>query len=245
MRQKTLVGLRLALVTALVWAGATTRADACSCVNTPVCQSLWEDGHPQSVFFVATVDTVAGNADANGFLAVHLRDLRDLRGRGATEVITSAWGDSCGFPFAPGRRYLVEAERRDDGRLIVTRCSATALLSSASETLGYLESLARPARGGRIHGEVFSEMPAAGLFDDEDRQPVPGVRVRLTGPVVRGATTARDGRFMFDRLPAGTYTISPSPVAGMRLRDAAPVSIVLPNARACASTRVFFDRPRR
>lgn len=245
MRQKTLVGFRLALVTTLVWAGATTRADACSCVNTPVCQSLWEDGRPQSVFFVATVDTIAGDADANGFLAVHLRDRRDLRGRGAAEVITSAWGDSCGFPFAPGHQYLVEAEQRDDGRLIVTSCSATALLAAASETVDYLEGLARPARGGRIQGEVFSERPAAGLFDDEDRQPVPGVRVRLTGPVARGATTDRDGRFTFDQLPAGTYTISSGPVAGMQLRDAAPVSLVLPNTRACASTRVFFDRLRR
>ncbi len=53
--------------------------------------------------------------------------------------------------------------------------------------------------------------------------PVPGINVRLSGPVVRGSRTGDDGVFMVDELPTGTYTISADP----SLFDIRPASITV------------------
>jgi len=41
--------------------------------------------------------------------------------------------------------------------------------------------------------------------------PIPGINIRLSGPVSRGSTTGEDGVFMIDELPAGTYSVAVDP----------------------------------
>ena len=58
------------------------------------------------------------------------------------------------------------------------------------------------------------------------RRPLPGINVRLSGPVERGSRTGDDGVFLIDEVPAGSYTLSADPSAFDM--DPARVDIQLP-----------------
>lgn len=228
-------------VAVLVMLAGPPAADACACVVSPLCESMWLDGRCPA-YFLATVDAL--EPTPGGMILARLRDVAGVHGVDGPAVLTSRFDDSCGYAFTVGERYLIDATPRADGTLVTSICSKTALVENAGETLAYLESLSKPPAGGRIFGEVFSEWPPGGLFDDADRRPVADLRLHLTGPVVRTTVTDREGRYSFDGLPAGQYVLQGESVPGMRPSGEPPGPILLPNARACSDHPLFYQRPR-
>lgn len=218
-------------------------ATACSCIAAPLCESLWQPERGAPAYFEATVAAMA--PAPGGALRVQLRDVRPVHGASATSVVTSASGDSCGFPFVVGERYLIDASVQDDGTASVSRCSKTSLLEDARESLDYLASLAGPPAGGRIFGRAALVVAGLRLFDDDERRPLAGLRIRLAGPVSRVTRADRNGGFSFSGLPPGRYRLEAVAPPGARLPDGARDDIALPNGYACRETGLFFERPRR
>ena len=108
-----------------------------------------------------------------------------------------------------------------------------------------------PERVVRLYGSVASpreiefEVPLrnpeaySGLFglvvDREEERPVPGADVRLEG-LRSGRITARDGAFVFDRVPAGSYVLRVEHIAfgtfvdTVHLAPARPLQVRIPVA---------------
>lgn len=59
---------------------------------------------------------------------------------------------------------------------------------------------------GVIEGSVFLDADADGRFDP-DEQPLEGFEILLDGPDERSAMTLANGRYRFEDLPAGSYTV--------------------------------------
>ena len=235
------VGGTLAVVVLLF--GVAAPAEACTCVAGPLCQELWLPGAAQPAYFEATVDAI--EPVQGGMYLVRLRDIRTVYGRTATAVLTNRFEESCGFTFAVGERYFIDAAAQDDGSFSTSRCSKTTPRAQAGPLIDYLERLARPATGGRIFGGAHSDLPVVSMFDDNDRQPLAKLRVTLSGPVTRRAVTRADGSYSFDGLPPGQYRLSAEAPAGMALITPLTDAVILPNARACVDQRILYERPRR
>jgi hypothetical protein len=136
--------------------------------------------------------------------------------RGPKEDFVEVWSDfsECGYYFQTGETYLVYARRDRDQRLIATGgcTSRTNRLSDAGDDLAYLffyenggtESL-------RVNGFVTSseeDLPWARIWDGV-LHPVPDVVVELKSEHgLRYTNPDREGRFVFDGLPPGEYSIS-------------------------------------
>lgn len=224
----------------------TAPAEACSCAVSELCQQLWDPGAPPPAYFLATVEAI--DKRPGGMRLVHLRDVKLVHGATSTTVLTGASEASCGYSFAVGERYFIDAFARPDGAYVASFCSKTRLLAAAKPFINYLESLSRPASGGRVFGDAYSDLPVLSMFDDNDRRPVAKLPLTLSGPVTRHTVTHEDGTFSFDSLPPGTYRLDFTPPTGLRhmvRREEAYDAIDVPNARACAQTWLFFERPRR
>ena len=81
-------------------------------------------------------------------------------------------------------------------------------MASASRASGLRRWLALV---GFLISGLATASPAGSLSGralDGAGQPLAGVRVELAGPVVRSAETDTSGRYEFDGLPAGSYTLS-------------------------------------
>jgi hypothetical protein len=234
---------RAAVVLATIVLGAPETAGACSCVVFPLCESLWQPSRTPSSFFEATVDAV--EPTAAGVAIVRLRDVRALRGAAADVVETATSEDACGYTFRIGTRYLIEATRRDDGRAETSICSSTAPVAEAREQIAYLERLAQPPPGARVFGQAIVAARIDADFGDTDRQPLPGVQLRLDGPVSRTLTTRADGTFVFDGLPPGSYKLTAQTDPRLALPAWIGDTFALPNGYACHESTVYLERPRR
>lgn len=236
----------IALAVGVMLLGSARAAEACSCVASALCQQLWEPAAPPPAYFLATVDAVERTPE--GMNLVRLRDIAAVHGDTTTTVLTSADGASCGYAFRVGERYFIDAFARADGTYGVGLCGKTAPVAEAGPLIDYLESLSRPARGGRVFGSAYSDLSVSSMFDDNDRQPVARLPLTLSGPVTRRTRTRPDGTFSFDGLPAGTYRLdftTPTALTLMAPAEDTYGAIALPNVRACAETLVVFQRRRR
>lgn len=236
----------MALAAGAVLLGAAQPADACSCVASALCQQLWAPDAPPPAYFLATVDAV--ERAPGGMHLVRLRDIHAVHGATTTTLLTSADGASCGFAFRVGARYFIDAFVREDGSYVAGLCGKTAPVAEAGPLIDYLESLSRPAKGGRVFGRAYSDLPEGAMFDDNERQPVARLPLTLSGPVTRRTRTGADGTFSFDGLPAGTYRLdftTPTALTLMVPAEETHGAITLPNARACAESFLFFQRQRR
>lgn len=129
--------------------------------------------------------------------------------------VWTAFGE-CGFHFQMGETYLVYGDSDEESDIITTdACSRTRRLSEAGEDMAYLYFWKNFGdESARLEGFVTSDLlylktwsPAH--YSDRIFAPVPGVVVQLKGADrTRYAEVDERGRYVFDGLPEGLYTLS-------------------------------------
>jgi hypothetical protein len=138
--------------------------------------------------------------------------------RGEEEESLEVWTDSgdCGYDFQVGETYLVYAdEDEESGRINTSVCYRNRRLSDAGDDLAYLffyrnggDDAARLE--GFVTSDEFYQRDLDKAHDPEKiKLPAPGVILELnSGHARRYTQSDRDGRFVFDGLAGGEYTVS-------------------------------------
>lgn len=195
------------------------RADAaCSCRAGSVrpCSAYWE----ARAVFAGVVTEVAESGVRQGgsesarpfnYKLVRFKVGEWFRGgrRGAARVLTGPGGADCGYKFVRGRRYLVYAEERSDGRLYTSACAATKPLEEAGGDLSFIRGLAAAPPLAAIYGSV--NYSGRDFKDSSFRaEPAEGMRVLVEGGGLQRETlTDARGNFAFEGLPPGAYSVRP------------------------------------
>jgi hypothetical protein len=218
---------------------------ACSCSEPgPPCQNYFIS----DVVFVGTVRSISAMPDAHdqATVRVEFQDVAASRGVDGTSVtvFTAEQSMSCGYPFKQGERYVVYANRsKQTTQILASICSRTRHISQAVDDMTFLGTFAKPAASPLVFGTVshWDRNPATG--DERIAGPVAGVVLTLDGPGGSFQTrTDRDGRYQFEGIPAGTYTLTGLPPP---LFSAASIKAVfeLRDARACrqANFQIRYD----
>jgi Carboxypeptidase regulatory-like domain len=129
--------------------------------------------------------------------------------------IWTAFGD-CGVDFEAGETYLVYANS-DEGTdyFFTSSCTRTRRLSDSGGDLSYLFFYKnQPEESARLEGFVTTNERYKLDFDQMHdtssvKLPVAGAVVELQSDrVTRYAESDRDGRFLFDGLPKGSYNVT-------------------------------------
>jgi hypothetical protein len=150
-----------------------------------------------------------GNSTKTDGLATQEKETED-----SFEVWT-AFGD-CGFDFQAGETYLVYANS-DEGTdyFFTSSCTRTRRLSDAGADLAYLFFYKdRPEQSSRLEGFVTTYERYKLDFDqlhnpETIKSPVPDIIIELQSErLTRYAESDRDGRFVFDGLGDGDYSVS-------------------------------------
>ena len=138
--------------------------------------------------------------------------------RGEKEESEEVWTDSgdCGYDFQVGETYLVYAdEDEESGRINTSVCYRNRRLSDAGDDLAYLYFFQNGGdESARLEGFVtadqFYQRDLDRAHDPERvKLPSPGVILELnSGQSRRYAQSDRDGRFVFDGLAGGEYSVS-------------------------------------
>jgi hypothetical protein len=167
--------------------------------------------------------------------AVHDR-WRGADGREIELVLEGGFGawTSNSFDVHEGERYLIFA-RHWNGRLSTSTCDPSAPYARATEARAFLESLRRPAAGGRVFGRVGH---AYTPFGGGHAAGVPDTVITLTGGGRFESVTPRDGRFEFSGLAPGIYSLAASPLPGRTGHGTREISLA--DTRACAEADVLF-----
>ncbi len=143
---------------------------------------------------------------------VRFRVKNAYRGEEDEDEILDVWtpfGD-CGYDFQTGETYLVYADDDEESNQVSTdACSGTKRLSDAGADLPYLYFF-ETSGGEAARLDGFATTNEFHKLDDaRTQQPVAGVLVELKSE--RGSRfteTGADGRFVFDGLAAGEYTLA-------------------------------------
>jgi hypothetical protein len=137
-----------------------------------------------------------------------------FRGEEPEEVWTDS-GD-CGYDFQVGETYLVYADEDEEtDRINTSVCYRNRRLSDAGDDLAYLFFYRNGGdKSARLEGFVTSdELYQRDLDKAHDPErvklPAPGVILELnSGQGQRYTESDRDGRFVFDGLAGGEYSVS-------------------------------------
>jgi hypothetical protein len=138
----------------------------------------------------------------------------DSDGQESLEVWTDA-GD-CGYDFQVGETYLVYADEDEEtDRIDTSVCYRNRRLSDAGDDLAYLFFYRNGGdESARLEGFVtsdeFYQRDLDKAHDPEKvKLPAPGVILELkSGQGPRYTESGRDGRFVFDGLAGGEYSVS-------------------------------------
>jgi protocatechuate 3,4-dioxygenase beta subunit len=204
-----------------------------------------------TIVFEATVDRIEGKslpqADplvlAPDERLVYVREVRPVQGAPQEVLVSEVFGsEDCSYRFRVGRRYLVVAERRADGRL--TPSDLTRPVEESAGVRAYVADRQRAANGGQAWG--FVSKPASWTDWDVSNGPVSGSRVTFQGPVTRSMTTAVDGQYRFTNLPFGTYEVRVDLARALSYLERIPRQRVsLDGVNRCAEVNVrAFSRSR-
>jgi hypothetical protein len=138
--------------------------------------------------------------------------------RGEKEESEEVWTDSgdCGYDFQVGETYLVYADEDEEtDRINTSVCYRNRRLSDAGDDLAYLffyrnggDESAR--LDGFVTSDGFYQRDLDKAHDPEKvKLPAPGVVLELkSGQARRYTQSDRDGRFVFDGLAGGEYSVS-------------------------------------
>ena len=186
-----------------------TVAEACSCAPRSATCGPPEDFWRVSAVFSGRVTAIDRAADrgSSAKRRIRLQVVEKFRGDvagtgGDVSVYTDA-AALCGFPFRVGKEYFVYA-RQDQGRLVTSACSRTALLERAERDLAY----ARLATtGGAPPGRIVGEVRLAGEVRTRSRL-LPGVQIVLAsqGPSATAMTDSW-GQYAIEPPGKGTYVL--------------------------------------
>ncbi len=129
--------------------------------------------------------------------------------------VSTPFGD-CGIDFQVGETYLVYADNEESsGVLSTTVCARTRRLTDAGEDLAYLTFYkGRREESTRLEGftttDYSYQLDLDKMHDPTTmRSPVPGVVLELRSErLLRYATSDGKGRFVFDGLVGGEYSLS-------------------------------------
>ena len=129
--------------------------------------------------------------------------------------VWTAFGE-CGVHFQAGETYLVYADADEESDVISTdACSRTRRLSDAGDDLAYLYYWKNYGdESARLEGFVTGDLLYQRSIDlahyaGRISAPVAGVVVQLkAADRIRYAASDERGRFLFDGLPEGTYTVT-------------------------------------
>ncbi len=228
MGQQNLRCVVVAVFVATAW--LAPEATACTCVSGGC-----GDVTKADAVMVATAERIEAIVPNNGTgwreRAVHLADIRRLRGEAERTIVTGQGGGNCGYDFQLGTRYLIVANRRiTDGRLVASICSLTRPLADAGPLITYIESLNAPSDGGRVWGRVQMDTPG-----DNSRSPLSDAHVTLRGQIVVATTTDSEGFYAFTKVPPGQYVVTATPPPDRKgLIPLPPREVSLELAHACA-----------
>jgi hypothetical protein len=178
------------------------------------------------------------------------KDKDDDKKEDVITVWTSA--DDCGYNFQKGETYLVYADNDEEtDRIDTSICTRTKRLTDAGPDLAYLYYRenggdASTRLEGFVTDEALQDLPH---FADAVRSPVPGVVVELSSEVkstgvLLYARTGSDGRFVFDGLAEGKYSLIPFgadyPAEVVRLADPTQFSV---DKNSCAREVLAVPKP--
>ena len=157
----------------------------------------------------------------------------------------------CGYDFQPGETYLVYADEDEETDLLSTGvCTRTRRVSDAGEDLAYLFFLKNePEKSARIEGfattnELY-QADADRLRDPEHvKAPVADVMIALESSAGRRyAKTSAGGRYVFDGLAAGDYTVSAFTAEYPReLKILSPPKSIHVEAKSCNLQMVLIPK---
>lgn len=166
-----------------------------------------------------------------------------------TVEVWTAFGD-CGINFQTGETYLVYADDDEESNIMTTgACTRTRRLTAAGEDLAYLYFYQNYAdSAGRLEGFVTGDLlflrdldPAH--YTGRIGAPVAAVVELKSGGRARYTESDENGRFVFDGLPAGDFTVSAYPPGyPAETRLLAGPKPVRMEKRACA-TQVLVAPP--
>lgn len=180
-------------------------APAVACFCAPSCGSILN----AEALFEATVTAIETPPSGLGEQIIRLADVRPIRGAAAPDRLVALSGDTCGYHFRIGTRYLVDARQFQPGRFGASLCGNTTPLADAQGLLAFLAA-SRPELRPRLWGRVISAPADRFLRAAGAPSPVGGAVVTVSGPVTRATTTSADGdfSFAFGDLPPGAYTVA-------------------------------------
>lgn len=197
---------------------------ACTCAGFgPACTEVVS---PQaSAVFLGTVVSVAGSLFGN-MVEATLRVKESYKGVSSKEVVvsTNRAESACGFPFKKGQQYVVYASEHE-GKLFTSICQRTLPVSIVEKDLAYLRKLRDSPQTAFISGSYkkytfdpnFVPKFTPSIMDHY-RPPEEEYRAMapMTGEEVTLATkdgeqrktkVNSDGRFLFEDLAPGKYSI--------------------------------------
>jgi len=159
-----------------------------------------------------------------------------------TVEVWTAFGD-CGIGFQTGETYLVYADDDEESNTMTTgACTRTRRLTDAGDDLAYLYFYQNFAdNAGRLEGFVTADLLFlrsldAAHYTGSIGAPVAAVVELKSGDQSRYTESDGHGRFVFDGLPAGDFTVSAyAPGYPAETRLVAGPKPVRMEKRACAS----------
>jgi hypothetical protein len=182
---------------------------------------------------------------------VRFRVKEAYRGDEDEEETLDVWtpfGD-CGFDFQTGETYLVYADDDEESSTVSTdSCSGTQRISDAGSDLAYLYVFENSGDdSARLDGFATTNQ-----FHQLDvlhvEAPVAGVVVELkSASGSRFTETGADGKFVFDGLAAGEYTVAAYAAGYPKVVQqlAAPQRIRVAAKGCAAATLLIFQPPER
>jgi len=170
---------------------------------------------------------------------------------GKTVEVWTAFGD-CGFAFQTGETYLVYADDDEESDVMTTgACTRTRRLTDAGDDLAYLYFYQNQAEeSGRLEGFVTSDLLYQRELDPNHytgriAAPVPAVLELQSRGLTRFTQSDANGRFVFDGLPAGDFTVNAyAPGFPAELRQLAGPKTLHLDERACAAQVLVAPPPK-